>query len=849
MPKLSFWAASLGLTFSGSALAFGFSWGDIDGNVDVLLSAGATWRAENIDPALVGKRSNMVLGDGQQQLCPDAQNGGPADLVSDILGGCVLDAAEHQAFVDAPGAFTQNGDNGNLNYQKGDVVHAAFKSTIDFGLSWENIGLRGRTISFYDPTSVDYQESHPDAVFQPLSTMRSKEVEDEIGFSNSLESFYISSDWDVFDRTLSVSYGKQIVSWGESLTFVVNSVNSINAPSLIRLNTPGGDLSEIFIPTELARVSMDLTENLAFDAFYQTKRAEVGLPPVGDFFSTADVAGAGASYAMLSFGKEPEDPSNLQDLGDYPGQDAARQAYLDREGQCGGVATSATTDSNGNTYDADMLAKFGPYKANVMDGDTHGKNGRTLCLANTQHARDDGQYGLKLGYYAAWLNDTELGFYYTRTHSRLPYASLIASEETNLEFQPAGAPINTGVGTIDGLLTLLGGVAGTVLALPTNGASATPEEIALGTVFSTLFSVNTDPTVNIEADDAAVIGALAKVDTASLFLEYPEDIDMYGMSFNTTVGDYSLSGEVAYRPKMPVQIAPTDLTLYALSPAFGTSRDVAARSFYESYLSGQPYKTYWDGGEDASGYQYTPTDEFRATPGQVIHGYLELPVANYSLTTLYSTGQNPFGADAVIFVGDVGATQVWDMPSKDVLQLSAPGDDNHAGIGRAQQDAAIDNGGSACNTSSNVLVQAVGSPIAGLLNDPVAMLTALVGNAQAVDFTCVPGVLNQTPTQEAASTFADSFSWGARVLSIWTYNNLIFGATLNQTLGAFIDINGNSPGPGGNFVEGRKRFLWGSEFVKGDWAMNVKYNWFTGAGDRNLEGDRDHYSLDVRYSF
>ncbi len=515
-----------------AALSFNFEWGDIEGNVDVLLSAGATWRAENIDRDLVAKRSNIPTSSGQTQLCPDAQNGGPSDPISDLLGGCVIDAAEHQAFVDAQGTFTQNADNGNLNYEKGDVVHAALKSTIDFGLTWENWSLAGRTISFYDPTAIDYQESHPDAVFQPENTQRIKAVEDEIGFSNALESLYIASDWDVLDRTLSISYGKQLISWGESLTFVVNSINSVNAPSLIRLNTPGSDLKELFTPTELLRVSMDLTDNLSVDGFYQMDWRPVTLPPVGSFFSTSDVAGVGASYAMLSFGKEPEDPSNLQDLGDYVDQDTAHQAYRDRGGLCGGVATSATTDSNGNTYDEALLEQFGPYKANVVSGGSNGSNGRTLCRANTQFARDDGQFGIKFGYYAEWLNDTEFGFHFTRTHSRLPYASFIASEATSVQTIPAGGPINTGIGAVDGLLTLLGGVAGTVLSIPGNLANATLEEVVLSTVFSTLFSANEDPDVNIEADDAAVLGALSKVDTAAIFLEYPEDIDMYGISFN-----------------------------------------------------------------------------------------------------------------------------------------------------------------------------------------------------------------------------------------------------------------------------------------------------------------------------
>ena len=34
--------------------------------------------------------------------------------------------------------------------------------------------------------------------------------------------------------------------------------------------------------------------------------------------------------------------------------------------------------------------------------------------------------------------------------------------------------------------------------------------------------------------------------------EFAEDIRMYGFSFNTTVGDASVFGELAYRPNLPI---------------------------------------------------------------------------------------------------------------------------------------------------------------------------------------------------------------------------------------------------------------------------------------------------------
>jgi len=58
---------------------------------------------------------------------------------------------------------------------------------------------------------------------------------------------------------------------------------------------------------------------------------------------------------------------------------------------------------------------------------------------------------------------------------------------------------------------------------------------------------------------------LRDANTASVFAEYPEDIQLYGLSFSTP-GPFgiALSGEYSYRPNLPVQISTTELTLAAL---------------------------------------------------------------------------------------------------------------------------------------------------------------------------------------------------------------------------------------------------------------------------------------------
>jgi hypothetical protein len=743
--------------------AFSFEWGDIEGSADTSLTVGARWRMSSRDQNIVSKYNNP----GGSNLCVTDPND-PAD----ILGGCVFDAQETYAFINAPGNNNPNGDNGNLNYDKGDITHSVAKFTTDFSLAWENISLFARLIALYDPSAADFTESHPDSTFQPATTQREKAVEDEVAYNAELEDFALYSEFDLFDRTLALSIGNQTISWGESTTFVVNSINSVNTPNLIRLRTPGMDLKELFNPVPLATAGIDLTDNINLDLFYQLRWEPIQVDPHGTFFSTSDVAGTGGKYALAN---AAEDPHNIRD----DGNDRANigRGCINRD--------PAKYDKPGEQAAFDI---FGPYQA-----DRGGDAGRTICRTERDLTpRDDGQWGLGIKYYAGWLNDTEMGFYAMNYHSRLPYAGFIATDRPDGSIDPTD-PIGS-------LFQILGGTGDIYEAL-----------ISPISPLNQAFSAITQTILNLDPDDIAVLGALKHADSGALFLEYPEDIRMYGFSFNTTVGDLSWAGEVAYFPNMPLQINATDVYYYSLSPAFQGSRDVGVPSFLEQY----------DRAEEAAADPVANGNAHELptiAPGTLISGYKRHKVANVSSTLLYSLGTNPFGADSVILLGDIAATTVFDLPDTAVLQYEAPGTEDHASQGRKEYDE--QNG---CTDNSNVLI-----------NNPT---------------NCLRGAIIQNKIQEPLENFADDFSWGFRVLAIATYNNLLFGANLNQTLGAFIDVNGNSPGPGGNFVEGRKFFLSSSEFVRGNFATKVEFQWYTGAGDRNLENDRDNVSLSFRYDF
>ena len=67
---------------------------------------------------------------------------------------------------------------------------------------------------------------------------------------------------------------------------------------------------------------------------------------------------------------------------------------------------------------------------------------------------------------------------------------------------------------------------------------------------------------------------LVKLDSGPFFFDYPKNIKLYGLSFNTTVGDYSIQGEVAYRPNLPVQVSVIDVAFAAAQPFLTRCHDL-----------------------------------------------------------------------------------------------------------------------------------------------------------------------------------------------------------------------------------------------------------------------------------
>jgi hypothetical protein len=204
---------------------------------------------------------------------------------------------------------------------------------------------------------------------------------------------------------------------------------------------------------------------------------------------------------------------------------------------------------------------------------------------------DHGQWGLAARYFARELNDTEFGFYAMNYHSRTPVVSAVKGTTTSvLTGGPLIAPI---------------------CAVP-------------------------------------ALRALCATGTASYYSEYPENIKLYGVSFNTA-GPWgiALQGEYSYRPNQPVQLATPELILAAL---------------------GLPNLI--------TGYTQIPGAPAGATAaalvpdGTVIQGYQRAKMSTAQFTGTKSI-PNVAAAESLVLVGEFGMNYFHNLPTDQKFQAPA----------------------------------------------------------------------------------------------------------------------------------------------------------------------------------
>jgi hypothetical protein len=148
--------------------------------------------------------------------------------------------------------------------------------------------------------------------------------------------------------------------------------------------------------------------------------------------------------------------------------------------------------------------------------------------------------------------------------------------------------------------------------------------------------------------------------TAGFYVEYPEDIHMYGMSWNTNIwGGVAWQGELSYRPNMPLQVDDVELLFAALSPLNSVVPALIANPALRFCSQLNPGCTSSPFSTDQRGYRRHEVSQLQMT-----------------FTKAFS---DVLGAEQLALVGEIGATEVWDLPDEDELRYEGEGTDTGGG--------------------------------------------------------------------------------------------------------------------------------------------------------------------------
>lgn len=392
--KLTLASATALLLAATPAQAFKFNLGSFEGSFDSTLSYGLQMRMQDRSCTLIGR-----------------DNGGCASL-----GAALPEASEDAFFI--------NTDDGDLNYNKYDIVSQAVKGTHELFVKapddWSSF--------------VRFTESYDFSIDHTRRTELASDAKDVTVHSFQMLDLYVSKNFDLLGHNSRIRVGNQVISWGES-TFILGGINWTNSIDVRRFHVPGAQLKEIFRPAPMISLSTDLSPSVSFEGYWQWRWNSFQLDPVGTYFSSADIVGKGNDGAIFV----PTSQYNAGIAADSTAQ-AAIAAGLIRLmpygtlGDPGGTGLT-TAQMGSTTYIRPRIVAgltnpanpLSPVAANlVVTSNAQLQTGSAIPLAGINTPDNTGQWGLSLHYRPDWI-DASFGFYYLNYSEKIPFITYIVS--------------------------------------------------------------------------------------------------------------------------------------------------------------------------------------------------------------------------------------------------------------------------------------------------------------------------------------------------------------------------------------------------------------------------------------
>lgn len=293
---------------------------------------------------------------------------GPAALGSYVDGsgeGCATSLTDEYGNTTTKqlSRSSGQGDDGSMNFDKGDVVTATQKVYTEvLGKFSNDIGLNLSFTGFVDPA---LSLNKPD--YAPLTSAAKDDFERGFDLLNA----YVYGSADTASSYVDWTIGRHVTNWGEA-TFIPIGMNGFttNALDLTKLRGPGSTIREALIPSAQVSLSTSLGDGINLEGFYQFEHRAVNLDPAGSFYGN-EIVGSGSNKMITSGNYNKE---NIY-FDDCPYTKTGTDTAVCTDGTIRELNTTTGDQAYGTTY---LLTK-----GLQATGDGEARNGQLLAYTKT----------------------------------------------------------------------------------------------------------------------------------------------------------------------------------------------------------------------------------------------------------------------------------------------------------------------------------------------------------------------------------------------------------------------------------------------------------------------------------
>jgi hypothetical protein len=534
-------------------------------------------------------------------------------------------------------------------------------------------------------------------------------------------------------------------------------------------------------------------------------------------------------------------------------------------------------------------------------------------------ARDDGQFGIRANTYLDNIGTgVDLGFYYANYHSKVPYiqykgmgglyaGDIVGAYQTqiadalsgdgysavdaaNLNIFNSGQVGTYGSGICGGLGALLGAAAlnndmdvqysrqvfqRLMNQRLVNGEMVHAAETCMG---NDTDGAATNPLTQAQVGllmslTPVLAGAVLPLNYAQYQFIYPEDIEVFGASFNTNLGPTTVQGEIAFRPNMPLATSSGDqvnqiadasgVTLaltafghdtYALAPAnipWGLLVPAHVNTLEGAGVIDQDFDTLLKNAKRSSLPRIAASRTDTVGTDYTSDAFIRYDVisADIGTTTSFSASHpvtTALRADGAVLLTELAMVEIQGLNNlaNGFVNRSGfnEGGGEHLCLGiygglsdadRATLNASVATNLAAFGVTSQNDYNFDGAE--GASNVGTSVVDAIFGNGSYCE----------------SQMGADSRSFSYRVVGSATYNNVNNTAwSLSPSLVWSHDPEGYGPTSLGGFTEGRQSLSLGLTARKGE-GLSTSLNYVNQMGERTSNGraDMDYLSASVTYAF